>query len=326
MRVCTTLAMALLAIGLSALAAPVPTGTTETLKDRTGFIPQRQYQPLPGKVVGVLVSDVAAVMGQEGRSGPPDAMGFSRGGGSYNWVYVPVEKDPLIRDLHVRTGEKGDAVKIYPRLSMANARTVEQWQIDVPYALVEVEVNDNLGAPADQAFVATRMRRLDGTRDFPVRLSDVVSDSRERWKTLREKQQKEVADAFDQVQRTKLADRKLTGPRETKELFYVTWLPDRDRLQIRFRTTVTDGAYQYSQGGVDPVDPRLPAKPGPRPPPRPVNVRYGTEVTIEYGVIYEFTPHGKLDRTYLLPVAATTRELPPPPGVGRPGDRLPVDR
>jgi hypothetical protein len=305
-------AVALL-VALTAFAAPVPTGTTETLKDRTGFIPHRQYQPLSGKVVGVLVSDVAAMMGQEGRGGPPDAMGFSRGGGSYRWVYVPVEQNPLIRNLHVKTGEKGDAVKIYPSLSMANAQTVKQWEIDVASALVEVEVNDNLGAPADEGFVATRMRRLDGTRDFPAKLPEVVAESRERWKTLSEKQQKEAADAFDLVQRTRLGDRKLTGPRETKEVFYVTWLPERERLQIRFRTTITDGAYQFAQGGA------LPPRPGPRPPPRPANVRFGTEVTVEYGVVYEITPGGKLDKTYLLPVAASTRELPPPPGVDRPG-------
>ena len=45
-------------VGLAA-AAPVPKGPeTGTIKDRKSFIPQRKYQPLPGTVVGVLVSDV----------------------------------------------------------------------------------------------------------------------------------------------------------------------------------------------------------------------------------------------------------------------------
>src|SRR5262245_52994519 len=41
-----------LAAALPVLAAPVPGGTTETLKDRSNFIPQRKYQALPGKAVG----------------------------------------------------------------------------------------------------------------------------------------------------------------------------------------------------------------------------------------------------------------------------------
>jgi len=39
-------------------------------------------------MVGVLVSDVVAMVGRRARR-PPDAMGFSAGGGSYRWIYVP---------------------------------------------------------------------------------------------------------------------------------------------------------------------------------------------------------------------------------------------
>jgi len=308
---------------LPALAAPVPSGTTETLKDRTGFIPQRKYQALPGKVVGVLVGDVAPMMNQEGRSGPPDALAFSAGGNSYRWVYVPVADKPLIQNLRVPTGDKGNQSKVYPSLSMANAQTVRQWGIDAPCALVEVDVNDGLGSPAQESFVATGMRRLDGTTAFPAKLPEVLDAARERWKAVQGKQRKEVADALDAVQRDKLKDRKLTGPRETKELVYVTWLPERERLQVRFRTTVTDGAYQFAEIGPLPPGPG----PGRRPPPQPrLNVRFGTEVTVEYGVMYEITPAGKFDRTYLLPAEASTRDIPPP-GVGRPGPvPLPIDR
>ncbi len=49
-----------------AVAAPVPTTPTETPESRAGLHSSScKYQPLPGKVVGVLTGDVA-LMGQEG--------------------------------------------------------------------------------------------------------------------------------------------------------------------------------------------------------------------------------------------------------------------
>src|SRR5262245_2601628 len=85
---------ALAALVAHAAPAPVPATTNETVKDRAAFIPHRKYQPLPGKVVGVLVGDVRAKMAHEGRSGPADAMGLSVAGNSYRWMYVPVADDP----------------------------------------------------------------------------------------------------------------------------------------------------------------------------------------------------------------------------------------
>src|SRR5438093_322739 len=81
------------------VAAPVKPGS-DTLTDRANFIPRRKQQPLAGKVVGVLVSDPQPVLSTEGRSGPKDQLCFARGGCSYRWVYVQVEKNPLIGRLN----------------------------------------------------------------------------------------------------------------------------------------------------------------------------------------------------------------------------------
>src|SRR5262249_1296357 len=145
-------AAALLAGAL--LAAPAPVQTTEEVKDRTSFLPVRKYQPLTGKVVGVVASDVAKVMSLDGRSGPADPYRFSRDNQSYRWMYVPVPQgQAIIQNLQVNTGQDGANRKIYPLLNMANPNTVKQWNIEAPYSLVEVEVNDNLGAPAQEGFV-----------------------------------------------------------------------------------------------------------------------------------------------------------------------------
>src|SRR3954465_9138349 len=103
-------------LGLAgAVAAPAPVTPDEVAKDRAGFIPTHNPRPLPGQAVGVLAGNARQVMGLEGRSGPPDALAFRRGGASYRWVYVPAEGRPLITGLDVPVGDRGQK-KRYPEL------------------------------------------------------------------------------------------------------------------------------------------------------------------------------------------------------------------
>ena len=253
-RVGAFLLTAALTAAALALAAPPPAPPEESdFKDRKEFIPNRRYQSLPGTTIGVLVGDVAAMMNQEGRSGPPDALAFSRDGGSYRWVYVPANGNAIISNLQVKVGEKGDKTVVYPALNMANPETVKQWEIKTPYALVEVDVNDTRGAPADEDFVSTRMKRLDDTKEYPLLVTEAIASLRDRYAARVKDMKKSIDDALDAESK----NAKLTGPRETAELMYVTWLPDSDRLCVRFRTTLKDGAYQYGGGGPEdrPPDP-----------------------------------------------------------------------
>jgi hypothetical protein len=312
------------------VAAPAPTETTDTIKERKGFIPNRVYHALPGKTVGILVSDVGAMMLQEGRGGPPDAYGFSRDLGSYNWMYAPDNDKPIITNLTIKVGEKGDQTKTYPKLNMANPKTVKQWNIDAPYALIDVEVNDGLGCPADEHFTATNMKRLDGTKEYPLVLPDVVKELKERYKKYKEEQSKALDAALDDSQKAAIKDKKPTGPRETKELFYLTWLPKEEKVRVHFRTTVSDGAYQTVTVPGFPGGPiPLPPPPGgpippqlnaafPPPPPPPRQVQYGTTFGIEYGMAYEVDKSGKVDRVLTLPAEAFQKEIPPPQGVKLP--------
>src|SRR5438309_117463 len=118
-------------LGLATLpAAPTPPGvTTGTIKDRKSFFPHHKYQPLPGSAIGVLVSDVGPFMASEGRSSRADALGFSAGGYSYRWVYVPDNTSPAIRNLTIKLGKKGERSKAYPALSMATPGAVRAWGI-----------------------------------------------------------------------------------------------------------------------------------------------------------------------------------------------------
>jgi hypothetical protein len=325
----TGLAVAAALLGAVTLtfAAPAPETTTDVIKERTGFIPQRKYQPLPGKTIGVLVSNVVAMMGQEGRGGPADAFGFSRDGQSYRWVYVPVQQNPMINNLQVNVGEKGEKIKVYPSLSMASPTTVKQWDIDVPFALVEVEVNDQLGSPAQEGFVGTKMKRLDGAKEYSLQVAEVVAEVQKKHQRLMQEQEKAIGNAMAEAEKQYLKDKKMTGPRETNEIMYMTWLPETERLRINFRTTISDGAFQMVEGApfgrpvplpLPPnrkgkIDPGFGFFPPPPPPVRPA-FRTGTVVGIEMGYAFEVTKSGKIDRILTLPIQSFTRELPPAPG------------
>ncbi len=327
-----------------ALSAPAPPDAVETVKDRDGFIPHRKYQAMPGKTIGVLVADVRTVMANEGRSGPADAFGLSSGGGSYRWIYVPVKDKPLITNFTVRAGEKGDQTKTYPSLSMANAQTVKQWDVPSGNVLVEVEVNDGLGAPPDEGFVATKMKVLDGTKDYPLKVAEALDQVRQRYRTYQKEQEKTIDGAMKEAQAKALKDAKPTGPRETQEMLYMTWLPEAQRLRVHFRTKITDGAYKIGYGiQIDrprplplpppPVPPggvapdKLAARLPPPPPPREgAGVLYGTSFRIELGMAYEVSKNGTVERTLSLPIQSFQKELPPPPGIRRPVDPVPPVR
>jgi hypothetical protein len=103
----------------------------------------------------------------------------------------------------------------------------------------------------------------------------------------------------------------------------VTWLPESERLVVRFRTQMTDGDYKYGNGiNIDLPAPPVangPAKGGAAVAPRlPNGLRYGTQFGIEFGAQFEYTKAGKLDRVKTLSIESFTKELPMPPMLGRP--------
>lgn len=329
-----SLPIVVLALAGVSLAAPVPAGPAEeTVADPSAFLPQRKYSAHPGTVVGVLASDVVAAQGREGRGGPPDAMGFSTAGSSYNWVYtVSTDANPLISKLQVKVGPKGEEIAVYDKLDMARPKTVAAFDIKTAYALVEVEVNGGKGCPADEAFVGTKLTRLDGTRDLPLKLDEVVKAARERFAADTDKSI--TAEVWEAARKAALADRKATGPKETRDVMYVTWLPDAKRVRVAFLRTVTDGDYKMGGGAnIDPpalpvLDPPPPgakpganpggANPGRRPPPLGEGARWGTQFGVELARAYEFDTVGKLVAIKTTKAKATKAELPPPPAAEGP--------
>jgi hypothetical protein len=270
-------AAALLVLPLTLVAVPAPSETTQILDNYDKFFPNRQQKPLPGKVVGLLLADGQQVLSLEGRSGPANQLVFSADGNSYRWVYVQVDDaNPQISNLRVAVGDKGET-KQYPKLAIASLTNVKKWNITAPFTLVEVEVNDGLGSPAGDSFVATKMTVLEGTGDYPANVARTVADLKKRYESFQLDQAREIDEAFEKARKEAIGDAKPTGPRETSTVMYATWLSETKRLQVRFFTKVSDGLYTFVEGGVRPRPVPLPVNPPPPPPPvkeppRPVTI------------------------------------------------------
>jgi hypothetical protein len=330
----TSLTTFLLAGAFAALAA-LPAGLADPpaedlFKDRASFIPQRKHEPLKGTAVGILLYDGQPVLSTEGRSGPADQLCFARGNTSYRWVYVPTQGQAQITNLRVPVGDKGE-FQTYAALDMARPKSVTPWGITTKFTLVQVEVNNGAGSPMNDSFVATSIKNLEGTSDYPLKVEKVVAELKERYQTFVKEKAKEIESALGEAKKKSLKDRPATGPREQAQLMYLTWMPESKTLRANFRTTISDGAYTTVQQGGPIRKFPLPPQPGGKgpflpqafnafPPPPPPDgfrtVKVGTTFGIEFGMAYEVSREGTLLRSQMLPFESFQRELRMP--VGRP--------
>lgn len=310
-------------LSVSVFAAPTPKEpTTSEFKEPKSFFPNRNHQDLKGTTVGLLLTEGQQILSLEGRSGPADQLVLSVDGGSYRWVYAP-EATPQIGTLTLDTLS---GKKAFPNLSMCNPKTAKQWEIKEGYTLVEVEVNGGDGSPKGDAFAATKMKVIEGSKDFPLKASEVMADAKKRNDARIKDMDKDLTKALADVAEKALKGRKATGPKETQTLVYATWMNKEKELHVRFKTTLKDGSFTEVQGGAGGVDGPFPLPPGPAPkgfrvpPPRPIAVKVGTAYGVSFGTNYVYDVAGKLIRIETLPMDSFTQELQAPPG-GGPGPR-----
>jgi len=290
------------------VAVPLPKDAGEPpIEDAKGFIPFQKHAALPGKTIAVLVGEPDAVFQAEGRSGPPGQVGLGVGGVSYRWVYLPTDGKEMITNLSVEL--PNGKTRVYPKLNLATGGDMKRLGVDVPYALVEVNVNEGAGSPEGDAFVATGIKRVDGSKEFSLVVPDIIKDVRAKYETDLSNRQKDLDALIVEEAKRSLKGQEITGPREKNTLMYMTWLPEKEHLQVRFFSRVTDGAYKYGNGiNIE----FAPAPPGPAPR-LPNGLRYGSQVGVEAGMQYEFAKDGKLVSTRELRAKAFAKELPPPP-------------
>jgi hypothetical protein len=314
-----------LIVGLAAggaLAVPVQSGGSNVITERKDFIPNRKHLPLPGKIVAVLVYGAQPALNVEGRSGPANQLCLGYAGGSYRWVYVPVEHAPMVPYMDIAVGQQGEK-KRFQNLSLASPEVVKPLGIDALYALVEVEVNAGLGSPAGDSLVATRMKQLDGTPEFPLKVQEIISDLTRRYQDYLKEQRREIDTGMEQAATAAIKERRATGPRERNDLMFITWMPDTERLRVHFRSIITDGDYKYDGGiNIEFGNPQriVTAAPGRGAMPAgrlPNGLRYGRQFGIEFGMAYEVSKAGKLEGTRTLPIEIFQREIASPNLIGR---------
>jgi hypothetical protein len=308
-------ASALIAAGAIAAGDPSPAATkpatTSTAPDHpvaspADLMPKSKFVAAGPTTVAVVAADVKAVTNGEGRYGPPDALGLSWDGASYRWVWVQVKDKPLVPKQDIPVGPDGKKTKQYQDLAMATPAIAKQWGVQAPFTLVEVEVNSGLGSPAVDSLVATNVKVVEGTGDYPLKAGEVVAAARQAYdKFLRDGREKTFAPAMEGARKDALGEDKPTGPQEESTLMHVTWLAVPKRLRVAFLTTITNGRYEYVTGGAAVGGPvgNIPATPG---------IRIGTSYGIQFGRAYEFSINGELAATETLTLSAFSRILPRP--------------
>jgi hypothetical protein len=331
------------------LAAAAIGHAQETVKDRKAYIPNRKQAAIPGKTIGILLTDGQPILSTEGRSGPADQLVFSAGGNSYRWVYVPTQDNPMITNLQVPVGDKGEKA-VYAALNLANPRSVLPWAVTQPYALVEIEVNTGRGSPAGDSFVATDIKVIENTKNYPLKVAEVVKQVKALYEEYLSTEKGAIDKALKDAGEKALNGKPATGPRERKDLMYLTWMPDSSSVRVHFRTTISDGAYQNVNVGDPRVPPfKLPPPPLKVPPPKVVPplegavafiepqefvvrvappkgfaVKTGTTFGIEFGRAYIVNVKGEVTGTETLAIESFTQQLNPPPGIPGPIGPRPV--
>lgn len=295
-----------LAVCLAALNVPLVIA-----QERSSFLPHQKYAPVPGKAVGILIADPTQILSNEGRSGPPGHFCFARDLASYRWIYVDAPVNPQITNLDLPAGLKGEITQKYLSLVMADAASLQQYGKFKKFTLVEVDVNQGQGSPVYESFVVTGLRVVEDSKAYPFKAADVVAFAEKEQKVWLAGQVEAIKKTLTQVSKEALDGRKATGPRETESLMFVTWLAETQRLCVRFRIKITDGAYmEIGAGGAAP-------RPDAPQPPRP-RIKAGTSFGVDLGRSYEFSKEGTLVHTESLPITSFIREMPLPPARGRP--------
>jgi hypothetical protein len=289
----------LLPLALSAALAV--TGEPMTTGDGAKAAPQ--FEPLPGKAVGVVVLDCSTLAAREGRSGPPGAVAFLRGMGSFRWMYLLAPNDPDAEDVTVGLGPDGKTQKVFPKVRLATKEMLKPLELTGPFHLVEVEVNGGAGSPPEESFVATSLQRLDGTKEYPFKPTELLRDLTERARKHVGEQKEAIARAMAAAREKVANGRKPTGPEEKTEEVLVTWLPKEERLRVEIQFRFTNGFYVVGQ-----------AVEGPK---RTVT-RGGTQFGAVGGMVYEIGKSGQIERETPVKFVPFTRELGLPQGANRP--------
>lgn len=276
-------------------------------KDRAEFLPRNKFPATPGRLIMALTADMATIqpLGQyDGRYNKLQEAErhfseacLSANGATCRWIHVPVDADPSF-SLKVPVGAKGE-LHTYPKLRAANLELLKRWDLKERYALVEVEVSEGQGTPAGaEALVVTGMKVLDGSKDFPIRLAEVVSALERKYEAALADREKEIVAGLEKAHADVTANvRDEAIAKDTRrrgralQLVYVTWMEETKRVSVRFLTRIEGGVLVGAEGGTG-ARFRMPS------------LAWG----VELGLCYEVSPAGKVEKVLTLPAGPYKQE------------------
>lgn len=258
-------------------------------------LPRSRFPELPGSCVLLLVADPNSATMLDGRSSWPDAYAVVSDGSSYRWAWVPEPKAEGTR-FKVPGGE----LIVLRNYGIAREKNVKGLGVTAAATLIEAEINGGRGAAEGADSVAlTRIRILDGTPECPLKAGDAVAAFRKQHEARLQEKSAEIDRLLEEGRQASVGREKATGPRETRTLTFLTWNTKEHRLELRFRTRISDGRYSTGSG--------VPAPEGAR-----SKGRFGEEWAVEFesGGIAEQS--GKLAAPSWGALKTSRRVLPPP--------------
>jgi len=216
---------------------------------------------------------------------------------------------------------------------LATVEVLRHRKIHAPYTLVSAEVNGGAGSGPEASFAATTFEVLEGSREYPLRVSEVVArlerDYRPRVEPLpqptRVKMERAKKEAMTELGKTGTRGR---VERSESTCTYVTWMPETKRLQVEFRTRVAVGEFFKGKG----IEAKRPGPDPSRPATSDAGFRYGIEYGVELGVVYEVGKEGVTVSSRLIepqpfvlrigPPGGASSGIAPPPPSATPGNPL----
>jgi hypothetical protein len=191
--------------------------------------------------IGVLATGLDSYWQEMSIGTMAGAMGLSMDGEQgYRLFYF---LDPKKKAGAPGTGGAGSdcsrKINSFDRITMATAKTIKNLGIDVPYALVRLEVNCGDDQNAGGMFVVTRMKRLDGTMKYPLDVTKAVTEALDGSTKYLEGKKPEIDKLLAELKpQVGFGVGDAETKRSTDVLPFVAWKDD--RLVIRVRTRVVD--------------------------------------------------------------------------------------
>lgn len=274
--------------------------------------------PLSGSAVGVIAGDVNRLMKSYGLIGPPDSVGFASGLAKYRWMYLSCDA-PQAESVILPVGLEGKQRKSFKQVCLATVQLLKSQGIDQPYSLVRVIVNGGLGCPSSAAFVATEIKRVDGTDEYPIDVTKIVQVARDEFAARLLQSQATVDHDLRALVEKTFPRAKSRLNRDEAQDVYVTWLPDKEKLYVRFRRSVAEGESKRAIGAHISPDAAEHSSADKKGAGRGIPV--GTIVGVTSQMEFEFSKTGEPVGRGALSVREFKKELPSPREGARPSVR-----